>query len=147
MDSSIVACPHCGRKNRLPADAGGKTVVCGECKAPLEASGGSPVVLTDGDFAARSSSEGAMVVDFWAAWCGPCRIIAPVIESLAASRRDVVFAKVNVDENPSTAARYGIQSIPTLVFLSRGVEKGRLVGAVGRPQIEQAISRFLGRSA
>ena len=84
-----------------------------------------------------------MVVDFWAPWCGPCRTIAPVVESLAASRNDVIFAKVNVDENPRTAALFSIQGIPTLVFLASGREKGRLVGAVGEGQIRQAMAQYL----
>ncbi len=145
MDGSIVRCPKCGQANRVPAGSSGKTIRCGKCRTELEAAagGGAPVALTDASFASRAGAESRMVVDFWAAWCGPCRIIAPVIESLAAARGDVVFAKVNVDENPRTAATFGIQSIPTLVFLSRGTEKGRLVGAVGEGQIRQALAQYL----
>jgi thioredoxin len=144
MEGTIVCCPSCGQSNRIPAGAAGKSVRCGKCQTALTpGGGGAPVVLTDASFPARSGAERAMVVDFWAAWCGPCRMIAPVIESLAASRADVVFAKVNVDENPRTAALFGIQSIPTLVFLSNGREKGRLVGAVGEGQIRQAIAQYL----
>jgi thioredoxin 1 len=107
------------------------------------AAGGAPIVLTDATFSSRAGSERSMVVDFWAPWCGPCGTIAPAIESLAASHTDVVFAKVNVDENPRTAALFAIQGIPTLVFLASGREKGRLVGAVGEGQIRQAIAQYL----
>ena len=89
------------------------------------------------------SFEVPVVVDFWAPWCGPCRQIAPVIESLASSRSDVVFAKLNVDENPVVSARYRVSGIPTLLFFRDGEEKGRIVGAVGKPQIEQAIAQYL----
>ena len=84
-----------------------------------------------------------MVVDFWAPWCGPCRTIAPVIEDLARSRSDVLFAKLNVDDNPLTASRFNVSGIPTLVFFRGGLEAGRVVGAVGRPQIESAIGQYL----
>ena len=84
-----------------------------------------------------------MVVDFWAPWCGPCRVIAPVIERLAASTPGVVFAKVNVDENPGTAGRFGVQGIPTLVFLANGEEKGRLVGAADEARIRDSVERYL----
>jgi thioredoxin 1 len=85
-----------------------------------------------------------MVVDFWAAWCGPCRMIAPTIETLAEERRDILVGKLNVDENGDIAARYRVSSIPTIVFFERGEEKGRLVGAVSRAQIEQAIRSYFG---
>lgn len=84
------------------------------------------------------------MVDFWAAWCGPCRMIAPIVEELAATRSDVRFAKLNVDENPRTAAAFQVQGIPLLIFFKAGKEQGRVVGAVPRSQIEAAITRFLG---
>jgi thioredoxin 2 len=145
MEGMVVRCPSCGQANRIPAGSTGKSVRCGRCRTELggDGSGGAPVVLTDATFSSRSSAERSMVVDFWAPWCGPCRTIAPVIESLAASRSDIVFAKVNVDENPRTAALFAIQGIPTLVFLASGREKGRLVGAVGEGQIRQAIAQYL----
>jgi thioredoxin len=135
----IVRCPNCGQANRLPGN--GKSAVCGKCKTPL--TGGHPIDVTDADFA-HTIRSGAFVVDFWAAWCGPCRMIAPVIEELAASRSDVRFAKLNVDQNQRTAAAYRAMSIPLLVLFKDGVEKGRVVGAVPRGQIEAAIRQYLG---
>jgi thioredoxin 2 len=137
----IVRCPNCGQANRLPPVGSGQTAVCGKCKTPL--TGGHPVDVTDADFA-ETIRNGSFVVDFWAAWCGPCRMIGPVIEELAASRSDVRFAKLNVDQNPRTASAYRAMSIPLLVFFKNGVEKGRVVGAVPRTQIESAIRQYLG---
>ena len=124
----------------MPAAGAGKTAVCGKCKTPL--TGGHPIDVTDANFA-ETIRSGAFVVDFWAAWCGPCRMIAPVIEKMAASRTDVRFAKLNVDQNPRTAATYRAMSIPLLVLFKDGVEKGRVVGAVPRTRIEAAIQQYL----
>jgi thioredoxin len=141
-DGTIVRCPSCGQANRLPAASAGARIVCGRCKAPLDGESGRPVELTDANFRSTIAS-GAFVVDFWAAWCGPCRMIAPVIEQLARERSDVRFAKLNVDANPRTAGDFRVQSIPLLVFFRDGTEVGRLVGAVPKPQIEAAIERYL----
>lgn len=142
MDGEIRRCPTCGQANKIPADAAGKTVVCGKCKTPLAASGAHPVALTDANFRTEMA-KGSLVVDFWAAWCGPCRMIAPVIEELAAERTDVRFAKLNVDENPRTASQFGVQGIPLLIFFKDGAERGRVVGAVPRNRIEAAIEQYL----
>ncbi len=143
MDGEIRRCPSCGQANKIPADAAGKTVVCGKCKTPLPAgSGAHPVVFTDANFRTEMA-KGPVVVDFWAAWCGPCRMIAPVIEELAAERTDVRFAKLNVDENPRTASQFGVQGIPLLIFFKDGAERGRVVGAVPRNRIEAAIEQYL----
>ena len=143
MDGQVVKCPSCGQSNRVPAVGSGQKAVCGKCKAPLNAQGGGhPVVVTDATFA-NTIRTGAYVVDFWAAWCGPCRMIGPIIDELAAERSDVTFAKLNVDENPRTASQFGVQGIPLLIFFKNGTEAGRVVGAVPRGQIESAIQRYL----
>jgi thioredoxin len=139
--NDIARCPNCGQANWLPVVDDGKRAVCGKCKTPL--TGGYPIDLTDANFA-ESIRSGAFLVDFWAAWCGPCRMIAPVIEEPAASRSDVRFAKLNVDQNPQTAQTYRAMSIPLLVLFKDGVEKGRVVGAVPRTRIEAAIREYLG---
>jgi thioredoxin 1 len=87
------------------------------------------------------AAEGVLMVDFWAEWCGPCRAIGPVLEDLArSSNGTVTLAKVNVDENPGLAARYGIRSIPTILFVKDGKVRDQVVGAVPRPQIQAKLA-------
>lgn len=147
MDTQVIRCPSCGQANKVPPLESGKKAKCGKCGAELVAGGtagsnGQPVELTDGDFTEKIG-QGRYVVDFWAAWCGPCRMIAPVLEQLASERKDVHFAKLNVDQNPRTASQFRVQGIPLLIFFKDGQEKGRVVGAVPRQNIEAAIQQYL----
>lgn len=87
------------------------------------------------------AAEGVLMVDFWAEWCGPCRAVSPVLEDLArTSGGKVTLAKVNVDENPGLAARYGIRSIPTILFVKDGKLRDQLIGAVPKPQIQAKLA-------
>lgn len=141
MDGEIVRCPGCGQMNRVPP---GRTAVCGKCKTPLPSGGGGhPIELTDRNFR-DTIATGKFVVDFWAGWCGPCVMVGPIINELAAERTDVRFGKLNVDDNRQTAAAFHVQSIPLLVFFRDGVETGRVVGAVPKGRIEAAIRQYLG---
>ena len=147
MDS-VIRCPSCGQANRVRELSPGEKAVCGTCKAPLTAAGhangdGHPITLSDSDFR-KQIAQGPSIVDFWAPWCGPCRMIAPVLEQLAGERKDIRFAKLNVDENPRTSKDFGVHGIPLLVFFQDGVERGRVVGAVPKGQIEAAIRQYLG---
>ena len=101
------------------------------------------IELTDATFEDRvSGSEGVTVVDFWATWCGPCRIVGPVIEELAEEYGDeVTFAKVNVDENQQVAGEYGIRSIPTLSFFRDGEPVGSVVGAYPKDALQEVIEK------
>ncbi len=86
------------------------------------------------------AAEGVLMVDFWAEWCGPCRAVSPVLEDLARSSNGAVtLAKVNVDENPGLAARYGIRSIPTILFVKDGKVRDQLIGAVPKTQIQKKL--------
>ena len=99
------------------------------------------VHLTEQNFdEALSRQQGVMMVDFWAEWCGPCRAISPVLEALAQeSGSKVTLAKVNVDENPGLAARYGIRSIPTILFMKQGKVADQVIGAVPRAKLKDKL--------
>ena len=91
------------------------------------------------------SATGAVVVDFWAEWCGPCKMIAPVLEEIAGENEGkLTIAKLNVDENPDVARRYGVLSIPTLVMFVDGVEKKRVVGFGSKRDLVAQLSEFVG---
>ena len=139
----IINCPSCGQPNRVPEQVGSGKIVCGKCKTELISGDGHPVTLSDAGFA-QQIGKGKWLVDFWAPWCGPCRMIAPVLDELAAQRSDLRVGKLNVDENQRTAVQYRAMSIPLLVFFEDGVEKGRVVGAVPKGHIEAAIRQYLG---
>jgi thioredoxin 2 len=124
----IVTCATCGTRNRVPAAASGRPR-CASCKADL------PWIAdaTDSTLATAVDTSSLVLLDLWAPWCGPCRMVAPVLERLAeryAGRLKVV--KVNVDDNPATARAYDASSIPTLVMIRDGKVVGRVVGA--RPE-------------
>ena len=106
---------------------------------------GKPILLSDASFSSEISKYPLMVVDFWAAWCGPCRMVAPIIEQLAKEYSGrVAFDKLNVDENPLTSGEFEVQSIPTLLIFRNGEAVDGIVGAVPKYQIESKIKAHLG---
>ena len=125
-----LECPRCGATNRLAAARLDEQPVCGRCGTELAA--GQVLGLTDTDFdAVVGATSRPVLVDFWAPWCGPCRMMAPAFEQAARQLGErALFVKVNSDENPRLAARFGIRSIPTLVRLERGREARRQSGAL-----------------
>ena len=143
-DPQLVRCPSCGATNRVPLEKIGKGLqpVCGRCKTALPFEN-KPVKVTDANFAVEVERSPLLVLlDMWAPWCGPCGMVAPVIEELAAEMAGRVrVAKLNVDENPATAARFGVQSIPTLLLLRGGRELDRIVGVQSKAAIVQRIER------
>jgi len=101
------------------------------------------VTVTDANFAQEvEQADKLTIVDFWATWCGPCRLIAPSLEAIAAERPEVKIAKLDVDANIQTATRFNVRSIPTLLFFKGGEVVGQVVGAVPRAQIEQRIKQY-----
>ncbi len=139
MSSRITLCPSCGTKNRVPATAKGRPQ-CASCKAPLP----WLVDVGDDELAVALDTNQLVLIDLWAPWCGPCRMVAPVLERLArryAGRVKVV--KVNVDDNPRAAARFDAQSIPTLAMVRNGVTVGRIVGAQPEPVLARKIEALL----
>ena len=135
MIAPLVACADCGALNRIPGERLRDDPVCGSCKNPLL--DGEPVLLDDDSFERFvSRTEVPVVVDFWAPWCAPCRAMAPAFRDAARRLKGrAVLVKVNSDESPRTAQRYGIRSIPTLVRLEQGYERQRQVGALTVAQI------------
>ena len=142
-NAQIMSCSKCGAKNRIDpsriADA-----VCGRCKTPL-AGEVKPLIVTDGNFTSEvEKSALPVLVDFWAAWCGPCRMVAPIVEQLAVELSGKVrVGKLDVDANQRTAAKFKVQSIPTLLIFKDGKEIDRIIGAQSKNAILQRLSSFI----
>ena len=134
-DSKHVVCPSCSAVNRLPADKLARGPKCGKCGERIFA--GKPTRLTDQNFEKQvGRSDIPVVVDFWAEWCGPCKMMAPQFEQAAGQMEPQVrFAKLDTEEAQATAARFGIRSIPTLILFRDGREIARQPGAMGAADI------------
>ena len=135
----IGVCPTCGQRNRAAFDAG--ETRCGKCKTPLPAAA-DPVEVPDArsfDALVRSAPH-PVVVDFWAPWCGPCRMVAPELARVAAGNAGrLVVVKVNTDQIPELGDRFNIRSIPTMAVFKGGKEVGRTTGARPAAEIEKFV--------
>jgi thioredoxin 2 len=146
MTDIMVSCPSCSASNRIPTDriGPGRKAVCGRCKTDLPTDT-SPLVVTDATFGAEvERAPLPVLLDLWAPWCGPCRMIAPALDALAVEMAGRArIAKMNVDDNPATSSRFGVRSIPTLLLFKDGREVDRIVGVQSKAALAARLQPFL----
>ena len=140
MSAIHVVCPHCGGINRLPSERLAEKPSCGKCHKPVL--DGVPVNLSSPSFDRFiSKNELPVVVDFWAAWCGPCKMMAPVFSQAASEMATQFrFAKVDTEQAQDIAARYNIRSIPTMIMFKNGQEINRVAGAMDQTGLKRWLS-------
>lgn len=144
MESLVTRCPGCGARNRVPVAKLGDRPVCGKCRRELEPAA-TPLYAVDADFEAHIAHwRGVVLADFYAVWCGPCKTLSPVLDALAAERiPGLKIVKINVDEEPLTAHKFAVKSVPTLILFKNGVPAETLVGAQPLAAMRDAVRRHL----
>ena len=143
-DKLMFYCSACGAFNRVPVNKVASSPRCGRCHAALETTG-KPVTVDDGNFSRlKDNSPVPVLLDVWAPWCGPCRLVAPVLEQIGkAHAGKMVVAKLNSDENPRIAGELQVRSIPALFVFKGGQVVDQAVGALPRPQIEALLTKWM----
>ena len=138
-----VICPHCLSVNNVPQKESYKKANCGKCKQSLLDN--KPVELTNANFdEVVVNSDIPVIIDFWAPWCGPCKMMAPVFEKTAQNfPLKTLFAKVNTEDEQALGARFGIRSIPTLIVFKNGKELERISGALDATSLSSLVSKHL----
>ncbi|GGJ91495.1 thiol reductase thioredoxin [Streptomyces camponoticapitis] len=139
-ESRVTVCPHCGRRNRVPAEADG-TPRCGNCHYAL------PWIAdaADDDFARIAERPGpSVLVDLWAVWCGPCRTVSPALEQVAQELAgEIKLVKVDIDRSPGLAARFEVQAVPTLLLMDGGEIIARQAGAAPAPALRSWVRQAI----
>lgn len=139
-DMMRILCPRCHTINRVPAVRLAEGPKCGQCHERLFT--GDPIVLTTEDFDIHATrSDIPLVVDFWAPWCGPCKMIGPLLDEIAReSEGRFRIAKVNIDDEPALMQRFGVRAVPTLLFFSNGEMRDQIVGGAPKKTIFEKLA-------
>jgi thioredoxin 2 len=144
--AELIVCPACGVKNRIRSEIRG-VPLCGKCKKPLPLAQKPPVrILTTENFESSTRlNPQPVLVDFWASWCMPCKMMAPVLDKFVAAHASIILAKVDIDAEPGLASQFQIFSVPTLVMFVKGCEVHRVSGAISESELETNFGPWLGK--
>ncbi len=138
----IVVCPSCNAKNRVPEEKLAESPTCGQCHQALIPL--APIELNEQNFSSFiTHSDLPILIDLWAEWCGPCKMMAPHFAQVAKQYPNVVFAKINTEENPRLSSAFNVRSIPTLVFMNKTTEVARVSGALRSSELQQWLDQQL----
>lgn len=138
----IVVCPSCNAKNRVPEEKLVESPTCGQCHQALIPL--APIELNEQNFSSFiSHSDLPVLIDLWAEWCGPCKMMAPHFAQVAKQYPNVIFAKINTEENPRLSSAFNVRSIPTLVFMNKTTEVARISGALRSSELQQWLDQQL----
>lgn len=138
----IIVCPACRAKNRVPEDKLTAHPTCGQCHQVLIPL--APIDLNEQNFSQFiQHSDLPILIDLWAEWCGPCKMMAPHFAQVATQYPQVIFAKINTEENPRLSSAFNVRSIPTLVLMNKTTEIARISGALRSTELKQWLDQHL----